>query len=460
MTPENNDSQSRPPLDVNRRQFVKAGALAGAGLVLGGIGENPGVWALTSQDSSGHQDELNVGIIGPGVQGKNLMLKALKVPGIRFVAVSDVWPYHQTYAKNLLGKFDQTVNVYEDYKDMLAKETNLDAVIVASPDWVHAEHTNACLEAGKHVYCEKEMSNSIEGARSMVETARKTGKLLQIGHQRRSNPRYWHMIKLVDKDKVLGRITHVFGQWNRHEALEIGWPKKQVMDDAALKRHGYASMDHFRNWRWYRKYSGGIMADLGSHQIDIFNWILKCPPSALMSSGGIDYYQAKNREWYDNVISVYEYQTEAGKVRGAYQVLNTTSHGDYYETFMGDQGSMTISEDPRKGHLFRERAAKRREWEDESETVAKMGKDAIELKIGETLTADGKKDPEGQRLLAESKKHPHQLHLENFFNAIRTGTPLSCTPEIGFETAVSVLRANESVELERRITFDPKEFKA
>jgi predicted dehydrogenase len=84
------------------------------------------------------------------------------------------------------------VNGYEDYREMLDKEKELDAVIIATPDFWHAPHTVDCLEAGKHVYCEKEMSNTLEGARRMVAAARETGKLLQIGHQRRSNPRYLH----------------------------------------------------------------------------------------------------------------------------------------------------------------------------------------------------------------------------------------------------------------------------
>jgi predicted dehydrogenase len=217
-------------------------------------------------------------------------------------------------------------------------------------------------------------------------------------------------------------------------------------------------MERFCNWRWYRKYSGGAMADLGSHQVDVFNWVLRAKPKAVMGSGGLDYYKGNGRQWYDNVMAIYEYDTAAGPVRGFYQVLNTTSHGGFYETFMGDEGSMVISEDPRKGQFFREVAAKRREWEDESETVESLGRDAIELKIGETLAPDGSKDPEGQRLLAESKKPVHQLHLENFFNAIRTGSPLSCPPEIGYETAVSVLKANDAVEAGCRVPFTPDEF--
>ena len=82
------------------------------------------------------------------------------------------------------------VRAYENYEDLLAKEKDLQAVVVATPDFWHAPITNACLKAGLHVYCEKMMSNTIEGARSMVQTMRETGKLLQIGHQRRSNPRY------------------------------------------------------------------------------------------------------------------------------------------------------------------------------------------------------------------------------------------------------------------------------
>lgn len=436
-----------------RREFVQTAAAAGL------LASFP--YALAQQEAAPaeNEPELAIAIIGPGSQGRNLLNNCLKIPGIRFVAICDIWEYHQDYAKNILKKYDQPVNVYEDYREMLEKEKNLDAVIVATPDWVHAEHTIACLKAGKAVYCEKEMSNTLEGARQMVLAARETGKLLQIGHQRRSNPRYWHAIKLIEKDKVLGRITHCQGQWNRPRLLEQGWPKGKEIAPDKLKQYGYENMDQFRNWRWYRKFSGGPMADLGSHQIDVFNWILKTRPAKVYAEGGLDYYKDQpGRDWYDNVMCIYDYDTPAGIVRAFYQVLNTTSHGGFFEAFMGDEGSMTISEDARKGQFFREQAAKRREWEDESEKIETMDREAITLKIGETLAPDGSKDPEGQRLLEESKKPPHQLHLENFFSAVRHGTPLSCPPEVGYETAVSVLRANESVDAGQRMAFKADEF--
>ncbi len=438
---------------LTRRRFVQAAAAAGATFAI------PGAFARDRAALVGAADELAVAVIGPGSQGINLVNNCLKIPGIRFTAIADIWSYSQRRCSGLLKKYDQPVTVYEDYRDLLDKEKNVDAVIIATPDWVHAEQANDCLRAGKHVYCEKEMSNTLDGARSMVRTARETGKLLQIGHQRRSNPRYWHALKLIEKDQVLGRITHFTGQWNRPKQYEVGWPKKYTIDAAVLKRYGYGSMEQFRNWRWYRTYSGGPLADLGSHQIDVFNWFLKTRPAAVMASGGLDYYNGQDgRDWYDNVMAIYEYPGANGPVRGSYQVLNTTSHGGFFETFMGDQGSMTVSEDPRKGHFFREIHAKKRDWEAESKTVEMMDREAFELKIGETLAPDGSKSAEGQRLLAESKKPVHQLHLENFFNAVRNGTPLSCPPEVGYETAVSVLKANDAVANGCRIEFTPKDF--
>ncbi len=438
---------------LSRREFVQTAAVAGAGMMM-----SLPAWAQ-SGNGGGSADELRIAIIGTGSQGRNLLNNCLKIAGVRFTAVCDIWEYHQKYAANILKKYDQIVNVYQDYREMLAQEKDLDAVIVATPDWVHAEQTVACLKAGKHVYCEKEMSNTLDGARQMALAARETGKLLQIGHQRRSNVRYHHGLKLIEKDKVCGRITHCNGQWNRAHLYEIGWPKGKELDADTLKRFGYETMDRFANWRWYKEYSGGPMADLGSHQIDVFNWFLRAKPRTVLASGGLDYYTGQEgRDWYDNVMAIYEYQTAAGPVRAFYQVLNTTSHGGFFETFMGDDGSLVISEDPRKGHMFREVDAKKREWEDESEKVETMGREALELKLGETLAPDGSKAPEGQKLLEESQKPVHQLHLENFFNAIREGTPLSCPAEIGYETAVSVLRANEAVASGGRYDFKPEEF--
>jgi len=350
----------------SRRDFLKSSASAGLGMALAGT-TLTGTAFSSGKEEKKKPEGLNVAFIGAGVQGRILIDSCLRIAGIRIVAICDIWEYSQRYASRYLKKYGFTVNIYDDYRDLLAKERNLDAVIVATPDWVHAEHANACMEAGLHVYCEKEMSNSLVKARTMVETSRRTGKLLQIGHQRRSNPRYIHAInRLIHEKNLLGRVSHIYAQWNRAKSDMIGWPKKYTMDQSKLEKYGYASMIHFRNWRWFKKYGGGPIVDLGSHQIDLFSWVFGVNPSSVMASGGVDYY--KNREWYDNVMTIYEFKTKTGTARALYQVQTSTKHGGFYETFMGDNGSIVMSEIPQIGN-WAMREAHAPEWD----SLAKEG---------------------------------------------------------------------------------------
>jgi len=170
----NNNRTSR----VTRRDFIKSTASAGLGVALTGSSLPKSVYS--HQEETSGADILKIAFIGAGAQGRVLIESCLRIPGIRIVAVCDIWEYSQQYASGYLKKYGHIVNVYENYKDLLSKEKDLDAAIVASPDWMHAEHANACMDAGLHVYCEKEMSNSLVKARTMVQTAKRTGKLLQI----------------------------------------------------------------------------------------------------------------------------------------------------------------------------------------------------------------------------------------------------------------------------------------
>ena len=117
------------------------------------------------------------------------------------------------------------------------------------------------------------------------------------------------------------------------------------MPPEQLAKYGYKDMHQFRNWRWFKGLGGGPLSDLGAHQIDIFNWWFGMPPTSVMASGGVDYY--KTHEWYDNAMVIYEYPLPTGMVRAFYEVQTTTSAGGgYYEMFMGDEGTIKMSEDP------------------------------------------------------------------------------------------------------------------
>ncbi len=439
---------------MGRRTFLASASAAGAGLA---VARNS-----AGQAAAPRTGDLNIALIGVGAQGRVLIDSILKIPGIRFRAICDIWSYGQEYGQNYLKKNGHEINVYEDYRELLAAENDLDAVIVATPDWKHAEHSIACMEGGMHVYCEKEMSNSIEEAKKMVQVSRRTGRLLQIGRQRRSNPRYIHAIDtLVHKERLLGRITQAYGQWNRPKSGDLGWPRKHEMSPDFLERYGYASMRQFRNWRWYRKYGGGPIADLGSDQIDVFSWVFGAQPKSVMSGGGVDYYE--HHEWYDNVMAIFEFENEDGLGRAMYQVLTTTGHGGFYESFLGEDGSIDLSEAPQRGNAaLREAHADAAKWYD----LAKRGylrrpKRLAQPASTRSIIIDVRETaPVGAwPLPIELLKPPHQPHLENFFEAVRTGKPLNCPAEEAYKTTVVAFKVNEAVEAGRKLEFRPEDFR-
>jgi predicted dehydrogenase len=408
--------------------------------------------------------EINVALLGAGAQGDVLLNAMLRIPGLRFRAVCDIWKeYNQKRAVNILRKYKFEVNGYEDYREMLDKEKDLDAVVIATPDFWHAPHTVDSLRAGKHVYCEKEMSNTLEGARSMVLAARETGKLLQIGHQRRSHPRYRHCHeKLLQEARLLGRIVTVNGQWNRAVSPDLGWPERYAIPADRLKRYGFDSMQQFRNWRWYKGKGGGPIVDLGSHQIDIFNWFLGANPSHVTASGGTDYHDPATHEWYDTVMAIYEYETKEGTARAYYQTQTTNGSQGYFENFMGDQGTLVISESEANnpGLLYRDpNAPAWDEWIRKGYVSAPKLQERAEEDEPTVLDVRESVTPDQHRVPVALRDPYHQPHLQNFFDAVRGTATLHCPAEVGYETAVTVLKVNEAIEAKKRLSFRPEEFR-
>jgi predicted dehydrogenase len=421
--------------------------------------------AATAPAAAAGLQEINVALLGAGAQGQVLMEAMLRIPGLRFRAVCDIWTeYNLRRAVNTLKRFKQEPNGYTDYREMLDKENALDAVIVATPDFWHAPHTTGALKAGKHVYCEKEMSNTLEGARSMVLAQRETGKLLQIGHQRRSNPRYLHCYhKLLGEAKLLGRIVTVNGQWNRAVAPDLGAPDRYAIPEATLKQFGFKDMHQFRNWRWYKGLGGGPIVDLGSHQIDIYSWFLGAPPSGVVASGGLLYHDPKTHEWHDTVMVIYDYDTPGGAAKAYYQTQTTNGSQGYYESFMGDQGTLLISESELNyaGQLYRDpNAPAWDEWIQKGYVSAPKEQEAKEQSASGAVADVRESVAPDQHTVPVSLRDPyHQPHLQNFFDAIRGKAALNCPAEIGYETAVSVLKVNEAIDAKGRLTFKKDEFK-
>ena len=440
---------------------MNSAAAATAGLAL-----VPAVFAQKSKVKK--PDDINVALLGAGAQGHRLieLICLRQIPGIRVKAVCDIWTeFNQRKTSLLLQRYKHTHNVYEDYRQMLDKEKdNLDAVIVATPDFWHPRHTVACLEAGLHVYCEAEMSNTVDGAKAMVEAAQRTGKLLQIGRQRRSNPMYIHCYeRLIKEAKLLGRITMVNGQWNRsrRSCEDRDWPSRAVIDDATLNKYELESMHQFRNWQWYKGKGGGPIVTRGSHQIDVFRWFLDAAPITVIADGGTDYWEG--REWYDNVVASFEHQTKTGTVRALYQTISTNNSGGFHEKFMGDEGALVISEHTWGNKVERQWWVDAEKWEPwikkgylkSTVLPKKFSENGIEIIPDPSLPSP----PPSYDIPVPWKYKPyHLLHLENFFDAIRGKAALNCPAEVGYQTTVAVLKVNEAVEAGRKLEFKPEEF--
>ena len=436
---------------ITRREFLGTTAAAGAGLLLTSCRQDSDPKATVNKASV--LNKINIALIGCGAQGQVLLESLQVIEGIRLVAVVDIWDYNRNSNVRRLKDNGFDVKGYRDYEELLANEKDLQAVVVAVPDFWHAPVTNACL----HAYCEKMMSNTIEGARSMVETMRQTGKLLQIGHQRRSNPRYvFALNRLVRGAQICGRLTAAQAQWNRAVTNDLGFPKHTEIKPEELAKYGFKDMHQFRNWRWFKGLGGGPLSDLGAHQIDIFNWWFGAPAKSVMASGGVDYY--KNHDWYDNAMVIYEYQLPEGSARAFYQVQTTTvAGGGYFEQFMGDEGTIKMSENPKITKIYREDRSTK-PWD---ELVAKnyLGLENA-IPVGDADKVDVRETPPPPEyyIPVSFNKKIHQPHLENFFDAVRDkNRKLNCPADEAFASEYVIHKANESIATQKVITISPSE---
>ena len=240
-------------------------------------------------------DQINLGLIGAGRKSKNLASSFIKTGAVRILAVSDVFEEKmrtfqeqvtQLYAQHQEIENYNSVQAYFEFEDLLSR-SDIDGVIVASPDHWHAAMSIAAMKAGKDVYCEKPLSRTIKEGRAMVEAARKYQRIFQTGSQQRSNRNFRHACELV-RNGYLGEIKKVLvnvGDPSVPYNLSaepipngLNWdrwcgpaPKLNYHSDLAPVNN---NINYWPKWRMYTEYGGGILADWGAHMFDIAQWAL------------------------------------------------------------------------------------------------------------------------------------------------------------------------------------------
>lgn len=273
----------------DRRTFL-AGSAAGA-LALGA----PAAHAL------GANEKLNIGLIGSGNRGRTIAQECVKA-GHNVVAAADVAKFrHAFIAEKLAEVKGPRPEMYDDYRKLL-EHRGLDAVIIATPDHHHKEHLIAVMEAGKHAYCEKPLSHTIEQGKEMVAAVRKAKKVVQVGNQRHSGE-HWARAREVVQSGDFGDLVWVkvwdCRNWIKRDPFTP--PKtfdaeqiKGVNWDAFLGTAKKRAFDPVRYWawRWYWDYAGGLLTDIGAHQLDIVQWLGGVDaPRSVTANGGVYHFK-------------------------------------------------------------------------------------------------------------------------------------------------------------------------
>ncbi|MDQ1692535.1 MAG: hypothetical protein QOH85_70, partial [Acidobacteriaceae bacterium] len=267
---------------MNRRELLGG---ASAALMVAGLG---GARALAEPAKA---DELRVGVIGPGSRGQELIRHLLHVPGVRIAAVCDIYEPRYAQVNRMAGG---AVPATQDYRELLDRK-DLDAIVIATPLAHHAEHVLAALKTGRPVYGEKAMGFTPDECRAIYAAARAPGALFQVGHQYRYAPWVVAAVEEIKKGKI-GEPTHVYAYWHRNN----DWRRPVPSPDPGGR------LEHLINWRLYRETSGGLVTELGSHHIDITNWIFNAIPERATGMTSIVRYH-NGRTTGDNVQAVFSY---------------------------------------------------------------------------------------------------------------------------------------------------------
>lgn len=298
---------------MKRRSFIVKGGLVSTGILtsanmIAGIGKK-----LKANQT------IQIGVIGTGDRGAGLTPFLNEIEGVNVAACCDILPFRLENGIKIAG--NQAI-AYTDYHELLENK-NIDAVLIATPFNTHSQIAIDALDAGKHVYCEKTMAKDLTGIKNLVQKASKSDKIFQTGHQYHSSRLYSHVVKMI-KSGEIGEVTAFECQWNRNG----NW--RRPVPDPSLERA--------INWRMYREYSGGMAAELCSHQIDFISWVLEENPKKIMGVGGIDFWK-DGRETYDNIHLLFEYPSG---VKATFTCLTNNSLEDYQIKVLGSKGTIFI----------------------------------------------------------------------------------------------------------------------
>jgi predicted dehydrogenase len=269
------------------------------------------------------------------------MSRLAMIQGIKITAVCDLWDTHLAEGKKLA---DPQAFSTKDYHQLLDR-SDVDAVVIGSPDHWHVPMTIDACEAGKDVYVEKPLTHDLSEGPKIIAVQTKTRRIVQVGMQQRSMPQIQQAYDIF-KSGGIGDVYKVHLTWNRNgnrwEKPDYGIDPKTVLWDQFLGSAPPQPFDEyrFRNWRWFWDFGGGIFTDLMVHWVDVAYWFLELDRPTIVASIG-DHFKAKDLwETPDTVQTLQQYPEQHAEVYFEGTFVNARNRSMI--EFMGSEGTIYI----------------------------------------------------------------------------------------------------------------------
>jgi predicted dehydrogenase len=368
----------------------------------------------------GPNERINLGVIGSGERGQALIRDVEKCRdlNVAVTAVCDIWrPNREKAAAQAAGIWGETPRTTEDYRELLGWD-GVDAVLIATPDFSHSRILKAAVEAGKDVYCEKPMGTDFAEAKAAYLAVKASKQVVQVGTQRRSDPRYVAAARLVQSG-ILGKVTRVTvsvnffePRWRRDyqdvRDADVAWNRLLVRDPSP--RHDARRL---RQWQLFREYTNGIPGLWMSHFVDLIPWFLNDPyPAAAVASGGV-YFWKDGRETEDVFHALLEYPKEC---LFSFAMSLTNSEGNQ-NLWLGTRGTLDM----------------------------------------DRFVLSGRGSSAPDRIEQEITIQPEEVnsHMANFIECIRSRRQPRADIDAGFRHAVAGCMAAIARDTGRKVYFDP-----
>lgn len=363
-------------------------------------------------------DRLRIGVIGVGDRGTQLTREAIASPGTELAAFADVYTRRLSDA----AKLAPGAKSYTDYRQMLG-DPSIDAVIIATPQHLHAEHFIAAIDAGKHIYIEKAMAFTVDQAKAMRAACQRAGnRVIEIGHQWCSTGHVADAANYLGSG-MLGQVTAIRAHMYRntpHGKPQWTRPVYPDMTPEAIDWNAFLGpapprdfdADRFTNWRLFTDYSGGNVHESMSQQLAFWYKVMGLEiPQAVTMTGGL-YRWIDGREVPDTMNVSMEHETLLFSWDSGFgnNQLGVT------ENVLGTDGTIARSQQIRF--------------------------------LPQKVTR-----PDGVEVLGQTPTAP-RAHMEDFVESIRSGETPNCPFEIGYRVSVACSMAIESFYAGRTVRWD------